>query len=129
MGADEPVSRRTLLATLLVVAAAPGAPLADQFLALSTSVLQGDPRQLGWSTLKVSFRVEFPAPASGRKFLEHQYRVIDAVERDLLRTQYDPAGGPSERARVERVVEAAIRRSAPRGTVLRVFGVEIAGSR
>lgn len=47
MRANEPVSRRTLLAALLVVAAAPGAPLADQFLALSTSILQGDPKQLG----------------------------------------------------------------------------------
>lgn len=51
------------------------------------------------------------------------------MERDLLRTQYDPATGPSERARVERVVEAAVRRSAPCGSVSRVFGLDITASR
>ena len=99
---------------------------ADQFIALSTGKVRGDRAEVGWSQLQVGFRVAFPVSASGRKFMEHQYNIIDAVERVLARTKFDPDGGPDERKQLERIVAAAVVRTAPRGTVSRVdeFWVE-----
>ena len=106
----------------------PNLARADEFTALWTKMLRGDPAQLGWSTLQVGFRVQFPAPASGRKFMEQQYKIIDAVERELGRTPFDPTGDVSQRQRLERVIDAAVRRAAPRGSVSRVYDFRIEAS-
>ena len=103
----------------------PNVAQADEFIALSTKMLRGDHANLGWSTLRVAFRVQFPAPASGRKFMEHRYKVIDAVERELERTAFDPTGDASEHQRLGRIIDATVRRAAPRGSVSRVYDFRI----
>ena len=117
--------RREFLAAGLLLAVAPTRALAAEFITLVTSTIRGDPAHLGWSTLRVGFRVQFPAPASGRKFMEHRYEVIDAVERELARTSFDPTGGDSEHQRLGRTIDAVVRRAAPRGSVSRVYDFRI----
>lgn len=98
---------------------------ADGFLALSTHALSGDAARLGWSSLRAGFRVHFPAAASGRVFLARRHEVVEAVERELERTRFDPGAGAAERLRLERVIADAVRRAAPPGTVSRVTDIRI----
>jgi len=102
-----------------------GPARAEAFMALATRTLRGDPARLGWSSLRAGFRVQFPAAASGRKFMDRQHDVMDAVERELERTRYDPNGGARERERLARLIDDTVRRAAPRGTVSRVYDVWI----
>lgn len=102
-----------------------GPALADGFLALATHDLSGDPARLGWSGLRAGFRVWFPADASGRAFVARRHAVIEAVERTLRRTRYDPGGGDAERRRLERLIADEVRRAAPAGTVSRVTDIWI----
>jgi hypothetical protein len=115
------MTRRQLFALIVSAMLFAAGARADQFIALETGKVRGDPAELGWSQLQVGFRVSFPVPASGRKFMERQYDIIDAVEHVLARTKFDPDGGPDERKQLERIVAAAVTRMAPRGTVSRVF--------
>lgn len=117
--------RRQFLTTAVLLGAIPTRAWAEDFITLTTSMLHGDPDHLGWSTLRVGFRVQFPVPASGRKFLERRYEIIDAVERELERTRFDASGGTSERTRLEWVIEAAVRSAAPRGSVTRIYDFRI----
>lgn len=120
--------RRRLFLVLLgasVLAVAGGPARAESFMALATSTLRGDAAQLGWSSLRAGFRVQFPVAASGRKFMDRQHAVIDAVERELARARYDSAGGPGERERLAGLIADTVRRAAPRGTVSRVYDVWI----
>lgn len=120
--------RRSFLAIALLLAIAPKQARADDFITLTTSTVRGDPSHLGWSKLRVGFRVQFPAPASGRRFMQHQYEIIGAVERELARTRFDPAGNAVERERLERVIDSAVRRAAPRDSVTRVYDFRIEAS-
>mgnify|MGYP003700580543 FL=1 len=101
--------RRWFLATALLLGAVPTRAAAEDFITLTTRTLLGDPDHLGWSTLRVDFRVQFPAPASGRKFPERRYEIIDAVDRKSERTAFDPGGGTSEWAGLKRLIETAVR--------------------
>ncbi|MEQ8816554.1 MAG: hypothetical protein RLO51_26195 [Thalassobaculum sp.] len=102
-----------------------GPARADTFMALATGSLRGDPARLGWSSLRAGFRVEFPVPASGRRFMERQRDVVEAVERALGRARYDPDGGSGERERLQRLIADTVRRVAPDGTVRRVYDIWI----
>lgn len=120
--------RRRLFLVLLgavALAAAAGPVRAEDFMALATHDLRGDAGRLGWSGLRAGFRVQFPAAASGRKFMDRRHEVLDAVERELERTRYDPDGGAAERERLARLIAETVRRAAPRGTVGRVTDVWI----
>lgn len=120
------MQRRLFLVLLGAAALGFAAPArAEDFMALATRTLRGDPGRLGWSSLRAGFRVTFPAAASGRKFMDRQYDVIGAVERELERTRYDPSGGAAERERLARTIADTVRRAAPRGTVSRVYDVWI----
>jgi|GEM_PF-893590 len=110
---------------LAVLGVAAGPARADSFMALATGSLRGDPVRLGWSSLRAGFRVEFPVTASGRKFMDRQRDVVDAVERELRRSRYDPDGGSGERERLQRLIADTVRRAAPRGTVRRVYDIWI----
>ena len=70
-------------------------------------------------------RVQFPAAVSGRTFLSRKYDVLDALERVLERTRYDPNGGAQERERLGRLVAETVRHAAPAGTVSRVTDIWI----
>ena len=126
---EQAMRRRSFLATALFLVMAPTHVHAEEFITLITRTLRGDPEHLGWSTLRVGFRVQFPAPASGRKFMEQRYEVIDAVERELERSRFDPAGDTAQRQRLERLIAAAVRRTAPRGSVSRVYDFWIEATR
>ncbi|MEQ8396508.1 hypothetical protein [Thalassobaculum sp.] len=119
--------RRALLVGLAIVGLgiAGGAARAGDFMALATRSLRGDAARFGWSSLRVGFRVQFPAAVSGRTFLSRKYDVLDALERVLERTRYDPSGGVPERERLGRLVADTVRRAAPSGTVSRVSDIWI----
>lgn len=117
------LGRALLGQTVLGVAA--GTAAAAEFMALVTAPLRGDAQRLGWSSLRAGFRVQFPAAASGRAFMQRRYDVLDAVERELGRARYDPDGGASERERLARLIADTVRRIAPRGTVSRVYDIWI----
>jgi hypothetical protein len=119
--------RRAFLVGLAIVGLGivGGSALADDFMALATRPLRGDAARLGWSNLRVGLRVQFPAAVSGRTFLSRKYDVLDALERVLERTRYDPNGGAQERERLGRLVAETVRHAAPAGTVSRVTDIWI----
>lgn len=121
------MQRRRLLALLgsavLGLTARPAR--ADRFMVIATRTLRGDADRLGWSSLRAGCRVYFPDPGSGRTFMDRRLHVIEALERELAQTRYDPDGGPSRREHLQRLIADTVERAAPRGTVLRIGDVWI----
>lgn len=121
------MQRRRLLA--LLGSAVPGLAAwparADAFMAIATRTLRGDAGRLGWTSLQAGCRVYFPDPGSGRRFMDRRLHVIEALERQLAQTRYDPDAGASRREHLERLIADTVERAAPRGTVLRIGDIWI----